>query len=65
MGFKGSFSNPLPILDPLVGGDVLLYLRIWVFYQLSIHVFERLGVLTLVAAYISPSSQFSGVPLLD
>ena len=56
MGFKGSFCNPLPILSLLVGEDVVLCLRKWVFYQLSTYVFERFCVLTLVAAYISPSS---------
>ena len=44
------------MLGPLVGGDVLLCLRILVLHQLSMYVFERLCVITLAAAYISPSS---------
>ena len=56
MGLKALFCNPLPILGPLVGEDVLLCLRKRVFYQLSMYVLERWCVLTLVAAYISSSS---------
>ena len=44
------------MLGPLVGGDVLLCLRVWVFYQLSMYVFERLCAITLAAAYVRPSS---------
>lgn len=56
MGFKGSFFQSFTHSWFPGWWDVLLCLRIWVFYQLSIHVFERLGVLILVAAYVSPSS---------